>query len=326
MVTMVGTKIRQWYRMSVAEALRELEVDPSSGVTNIVNRQKIQPNFIQKESWQLYKYSVLRNSTHKKVTIDKLVVGDIVALHTGDIVPADVRLLTAKSLSVLEDSITGSAAPAHKYTFASKALLPKTEQKNMLFAGSEILSGVAVGLVVHAGNGRGDKITSARARRLQKSGFIVQSQSVKKVLPMVVCVVFDDLQQDQEILRLVQKLYLEKSITSIFFIKNSIASHIKKHLPENSIHTSINHKAYGGVSLYVDISEVQKSQILLACKRQGDVVMYVHRGSERGLLPKIADVNLVISSTASQATLFQADLVAPKISISTLASILHNKK
>lgn len=323
---MVGEKTRQWYRMSVAEALRELAVDPSIGVTNTTNRETVEPHFIQKDTWHLYSYSVLRNSTHKKVAIDKLVIGDIVALRSGDIVPTDMRLLTAKSVTVLEDTITGSAAPSHKRTFASTSLLPKTEQKNMLFAGTEVLSGIAVGLVVTTKQGTHTKQPYKQTQYLKKRGITIQSPNIKKILPLIDCVVFDDLQQEQEIYSLIQKLYLEKSVATIFFVHSKIAQHIKKQLPETVIRSTVSKPIVGGVAVYSNVTDAQKARLLVSCKNQSKRVLYIHRGDERGLMPKIADVNFVISSTASQAALRQADLIAPRISISTLASILHNNK
>lgn len=322
MTKMVGTNSRQWYRMSTAETLRVLQVTSESGVTNTDGRELVMPHFLNKSSWPLYTYSVLRNGTHKKIAIDKLVYGDIVALKAGDIVPADMRLLTSRSVAVLEHTIAGGTTIAYKRTFASKTLLPKSEQNNMLFAGSEILQGVCVGTIVQAKQ----KSSKHKAVRQTKKSLILQSATCKKLLPKVNCVIFDDLQQSQEITKLVQKLYLEKGIATIFFVKSQIAKEVATLLPKSMVHLNDDSILANSPAVYSDVTDAKKAKIIATSKQDYKIILYIHRGETRSLLPKIADMNFVISNNASQSALFHADIVAPKMSIPMLASILHNNK
>lgn len=87
----------------------------------------------------------------KQATIDsaELVPGDIVLVATGDLVPADLRLLEAHNLKVEESALTGESVPVDKEAAATFA--PDTalgDRKNMLFSSSSITGGRGAGVVV----------------------------------------------------------------------------------------------------------------------------------------------------------------------------------
>lgn len=81
-----------------------------------------------------------------------LVVGDIVLLEAGNIIPADLRLIEAFQFNIDESTLTGESLSVNK---VSHAMAPKelaiTEQKNMVFKGTLATNGRAVGVVVSVG-------------------------------------------------------------------------------------------------------------------------------------------------------------------------------
>jgi P-type Mg2+ transporter len=48
------------------------------------------------------------------IPTERLVPGDIVRLSAGDVIPADLRLISAKDLSVNQAALTGEAMPCEK--------------------------------------------------------------------------------------------------------------------------------------------------------------------------------------------------------------------
>jgi Mg2+-importing ATPase len=86
----------------------------------------------------------------KEIPLEELVRGDIILLSAGDIVPADVRLLTSRDLFVNQAPLTGESLPVEKDSAPSleKEVL---ELRNICFAGTTIISGTASGLVLKAG-------------------------------------------------------------------------------------------------------------------------------------------------------------------------------
>lgn len=86
------------------------------------------------------------------VALSELVPGDIVHLSAGDMVPADMRLLSVKDLFVNQSSLTGESMPVEKYTdktLSAKISIP--DLVNICFMGTHVISGTAVGVIVASG-------------------------------------------------------------------------------------------------------------------------------------------------------------------------------
>ena len=58
--------------------------------------------------------TVVRDGTAREVPLEELVPGDVVKLSAGDMIPADVRVLTCKDLFVIQASLTGESMPVEK--------------------------------------------------------------------------------------------------------------------------------------------------------------------------------------------------------------------
>ncbi len=99
-----------------------------------------------------YKAKVRRDGIEKEVDVSTLVPGDIVVLEEGVKIPADIRLLQVFSLSVNEASLTGESTSVSKIEKELSGNLQINDQKNMVFAGTAVSSGRAVGLVVKTGD------------------------------------------------------------------------------------------------------------------------------------------------------------------------------
>jgi Mg2+-importing ATPase len=89
---------------------------------------------------------------HAEVPIEQLVPGDIVPLSAGDMIPADLRLISAKDSFVNQSTLTGEAMPLEKHAqvHAGTAETP-FDLPNICFMGSAVVSGVGCGVVVLTG-------------------------------------------------------------------------------------------------------------------------------------------------------------------------------
>lgn len=95
---------------------------------------------------------VLRDYDEVEINAEKLVPGDVVIMTAGSKVPADMRLLSAAELTVDESSLTGESLAVDKAPHAlTRDNLTPGDQKNMVFMGTTILKGHAVGVVVQTG-------------------------------------------------------------------------------------------------------------------------------------------------------------------------------
>jgi P-type Mg2+ transporter len=93
----------------------------------------------------------------QEIPISELVPGDIVYLCAGDMVPADVRLLTAKDLFVSQAMLTGESIPLEKYPVlpTAKSGSPARralELESACFMGTNVVSGTATAVVVATGD------------------------------------------------------------------------------------------------------------------------------------------------------------------------------
>ncbi len=97
---------------------------------------------------------VLRDGRWQDVPAERLVPGDVVALGSGDRVPADARLLEAAGLRIEESALTGESQAADKAagpdTAEDSSLGDRT---GMVFAGTLVQTGRAEAVVVTTGAG-----------------------------------------------------------------------------------------------------------------------------------------------------------------------------
>jgi Mg2+-importing ATPase len=96
--------------------------------------------------------TVIRNGKSRDVKIREIVPGDIVDLSAGDMVPADLRIISCKDLFINQASLTGESFPAEK---VAGPIQPKetslSELNNIAFMGTSVVSGTAFGLVIKTG-------------------------------------------------------------------------------------------------------------------------------------------------------------------------------
>lgn len=96
---------------------------------------------------------VLRDNQVKKILTSQIVPGDVISLEEGDKVPADGRLFEVFDMRVDNSALTGESQPIYK--IAEPILHGKdflwTEMPNLVFAGTSILSGSGMAIVVATG-------------------------------------------------------------------------------------------------------------------------------------------------------------------------------
>ena len=88
-----------------------------------------------------------------EIPLEDVVIGDIIHLSAGDMIPADARILEAKDLFISQASLTGESEPVEKFakTYQEKNL-SITNYNNILFMGSNVISGSATAVVIGVGN------------------------------------------------------------------------------------------------------------------------------------------------------------------------------
>ncbi|MGD9727668.1 MAG: cation-transporting P-type ATPase [Nitrospiraceae bacterium] len=95
--------------------------------------------------------TVIRNAERTEVGAEIVVPGDIVVLASGDKVPADLRLIAGKSLHVDEAILTGESLVVEKSPAAVPVDAALGDRRCMLYSGTLVASGKAIGVVVATG-------------------------------------------------------------------------------------------------------------------------------------------------------------------------------
>ncbi len=91
---------------------------------------------------------VRRDGALAEIDSTELVPGDVVELEAGDLIAADLRLLSAHKLACDESALTGESAPVSKRSEALPVLTTLAERTNMAYKGTAISRGSGAAVVV----------------------------------------------------------------------------------------------------------------------------------------------------------------------------------
>jgi Ca2+-transporting ATPase len=95
---------------------------------------------------------VLRDGKLQEASARDLVPGDVIQLETGNVIPADLRLIEAVNLRIQEAALTGESEAIEKHTAAlTTEELPLGDRRNMAYMGTIITQGRGLALVVATG-------------------------------------------------------------------------------------------------------------------------------------------------------------------------------
>ncbi|KAJ5235709.1 uncharacterized protein N7469_004877 [Penicillium citrinum] len=96
---------------------------------------------------------VIRDGKLTSIKAESVVIGDIIRLSVGDVVPADLRLFEGMNISTDEALLTGESLPVQKTPYATLTLpdIPIGDRTNMAYSGCSATQGRAVGIVVAIG-------------------------------------------------------------------------------------------------------------------------------------------------------------------------------
>ncbi|MEG0553629.1 MAG: magnesium-translocating P-type ATPase, partial [Carnobacterium sp.] len=131
--------------------------------------------------------AVTRDGITKEIPIDEIVPGDIVELSTGDMIPADSRVIWTKDLFVNQSSLTGESMPIEKFENTSGKLeednATALDFHNLAFMGTDVLSGQGRMVVLKTGESTffGD-IASKATKSRGETSFDRGVKSVSKLL------------------------------------------------------------------------------------------------------------------------------------------------
>ena len=150
-MVVLSVAIRFWQESKSNKAADQLKAMVSNTAT-VIRRDLVEDAM---EDAQRYFHVQLspKDPRNIEIPIKLLVPGDLVVLSAGDMIPADCRLLLAKDLFVSQSAMTGESLPVEKFPELKKTDTGSPlELENLLFMGTNVVSGAATAVVLSTGN------------------------------------------------------------------------------------------------------------------------------------------------------------------------------
>lgn len=123
-----------------------------NSIIGIIQEKKAQASLAALKTMSAPTATVIRNGSEKIVLASELVVGDLVILTNGDMVPADLRLTQSNNLKIAEASLTGESIASEKNAAAVLSPdCPLGDRKNMAYTSSIVTYGRGSGIVTKTG-------------------------------------------------------------------------------------------------------------------------------------------------------------------------------
>lgn len=138
------------------------------------------------------KAKVLRDGKQIEVESEKIVPGDVVILETGDVIPADLRLIDSVNLKIDESSLTGESVPVEKhFDEVYDRDIELGDRKNLAYSSTIVSYGRGRGLVVETGQNTeiGKIATSISTVDREMTPLQRKLQGLSKVLGILVIVI-----------------------------------------------------------------------------------------------------------------------------------------
>jgi P-type Mg2+ transporter len=136
---------------------------------------------------------VVRQGAKVELMLEELVPGDLILLSAGSLVPADARIIESKDFFVNQSSLTGESFPAGKHAESLEYRdYSITDLSNIIFLGTNVVSGTATAVVVRTGRltefGRtasqlvGDDVETEFDRGISAFGMLITKATIFLVL------------------------------------------------------------------------------------------------------------------------------------------------
>lgn len=137
----------------IADGCIILAIVIMNAIFGVVQEHKAEKSLEALKKLSQQEILVQRNGEKLKISTDELVVGDVIILEAGVILPADVRLIETHSLQIDEASLTGESNAVEKDSrVVCNDDAPLGERKNMAYKGTVVSFGRGRGLVVALGD------------------------------------------------------------------------------------------------------------------------------------------------------------------------------
>ena len=343
--------MNDWYQKDITEVASFFDVDINAGLNSdsiLVRLKKFGHNndpYINPLLKDNYKVKVKRRGISETIHADNLVLGDIVLLTEGDRVPADIRLFQVKTLKINQTILTGEALVAPKNTFALHTKAEPKDQKCMAFAGTFVVQGSGIGIVVALANSAVQNsikkhkpknislVSKLTSQKFKKMGLLANSPKTLKTLKKIDTIVFDANLPNSTVQDLIFKLQHLKKIRCKFIINSQSLQRLKNDflgavvLSGREVSNMSNQRLarlLKEAQFIYDVKDEEVIKMLGALRSMGSKTLYINDGNRRPEVQSAAHLSMIVSGYARDDCLACAHLLATDPEGLKIERILYN--
>lgn len=139
--------------------------------------------------------TVRREGIEIEIDSRELVVGDVIILDTGDVVPADARVIKSANIKVDESALTGESGGVSKNSAISDPGKGTLEHQNMVYMGTNVIGGSAEAIIVAVGDdtvfgSMADSMSSKKPKTTYDKGSKAVLFTLLKIMVVLIPIVF----------------------------------------------------------------------------------------------------------------------------------------
>ncbi|EEA7535349.1 magnesium-translocating P-type ATPase [Listeria monocytogenes] len=155
----------------------------ASGILGFIQTSRAERASYALKNMVKNRVNVIRNGSMDLIMQDAIVPGDLIEISAGDIIPADARVISATDLLINQSALTGESIPAEKFVEDKSANPEIFERENLLFMGTDVLSGHGRAVVLRTGSSTFfGSLSIAATERRGDTSFDKGVKSISKLL------------------------------------------------------------------------------------------------------------------------------------------------
>lgn len=137
------------------------------------------------------KAKVLRHGKELEIAAEDLVIGDIILVDSGTKISSDARIIECSNLQVDESALTGESLAEAKTNEVLIGEVPLGDRKNMLFAGTNVMTGRAKAIVTATSiqTEIGKIASTVAATKEEKSPLTIRMEKFTKQISLLILIV-----------------------------------------------------------------------------------------------------------------------------------------
>ena len=191
-ILLVLASIVSAFTGDTVEAVIIIAIVVINAIMSIIQEGRAEDSVAALQKMSSPEATIIRDGGRKKVKAEELVPGDVVIIETGDIIPADMRLLESSNLQIDESSLTGESVAVEKDSsveFDSEVGIG--DRDNFAFSSSIVTYGHGKGLVTATGSETeiGKIATSLESVEAKDTPLQKQLKKLSKLLAILVVIV-----------------------------------------------------------------------------------------------------------------------------------------